>query len=236
MPAVSEPSTPEPSTSGQPIPRSSGLAGVASALLFLAAVSTSKLPGGSDTPDDVTRYFDTRSHQVTMLVSGYLLAAAGLTFAWFLVGLLQRFRAGQSWSASTAVTNTAGIATTTLLVLGGGVFVAVPAPLLFETGASPGTATVAAGTVGLGVVVISMLAAGVTIVAASAVGRRTGTLPVWNVRLGYVCGVVLVVASVLWFTMILLAVWLIATGITLSRARLEPVERSAGFRTAATTT
>jgi hypothetical protein len=208
-----------PATSAPSVSRSSGIAGIASGLLFVAAISTSKLPGGNDTPDDIVRYFGSRGHQATMLASAYLLAAAGLAFAWFLVGLLQRLRAAEGAPRpGVTFTGIGGAMVATLLVLAGGTFVALPAPLLFETGAAAGPATVAAGTVGIGVVVISMLAAGITILAASIVGSRAGTLPAWNARVGYVCGIVLVAGSVLYFSMILLPVWLIATGVTLIRS------------------
>jgi hypothetical protein len=214
---TARPMTPTASAVTSRTYRGSGFAGIASGLLFAASVSTSKLPGGSDTPDDVIRYFGTRGHQVSMVLSGYLMAGAGVAFAWFLVGLLGRLRAEDDPRRPARLfTQIAGAATATLLILAGGVFVALPAPLLFETGAKAGDATVAAGTVGLGVIVIAMLAAGVTIVTSSVLGRR-GSLPTWNVWLGGVCGVVLVVASLLWFTMLLFVLWLVATGITLAR-------------------
>jgi NAD(P)-dependent dehydrogenase (short-subunit alcohol dehydrogenase family) len=65
--------------------------------------------------------------------------------------------------------------------------------------------------------VVAMLAAATTIFAVSVSAAHSAALRRWSTRVGYVCAVVLAVGSV-GVPMLALAIWLIATGITLARS------------------
>lgn len=199
--------------------KSHGIAGIIGGLLFFGAVMSAYLPGGDRKPSDVIDYFGTVGHQASATAVGYILALAVFLFAWFFVGLARRLRAGEGTRASDAslLAAVTGVAAIAALLLAAGTLIAMSAPLLFGNQTEPGDSTVTVGWVAVGLIVVAMLPAAVAMFAASLAAGRSGTLPRWNVRVGYVCAVVLVPGSLMFSPMFALTVWLVSTGITLIR-------------------
>jgi len=213
--------------------KSHGIAGIIGGLLFFAAVMSAHLPGGDSKPSDIIDYFGTTGHQASTMVIAYVLALASFLLAWFFVGVARRLRAGEGGRASdvSLLAAITGVATVAALLLAAGALIAMSGPLLFGNQAAPGDSTVTVGWVAIGLIVVAMLPAAVAMFAISLAAGRSGALPRWNVRVGYVCAIVLAPGSLVFSPMLALTVWLVSTGITLIRP--APARAAAAVQPAA---
>jgi hypothetical protein len=196
-------------------------AGIAFGILFVVRfVAFLDTPDSDAAVSEWTDYYSDSDHRTESIVGMYLMALAGLAFAWFLMALHTRLREAEE-----------PVGFTTWLALGTGlVFVA----MLFASGAMMGA--VAAGvefgdipvpdgefarqfeSVGFGLLLLfGMFAAGVFMIAAALSSMRTALLPQWLAIAGIVSGALVLVFGVLFIPMALLVLWVVTVSIVLLR-------------------
>jgi hypothetical protein len=182
--------------------RWSPLAGVAFAVLFLAALGVSR-SGPGDTPDEVAEWYGDEGNRGSSFLVFFLLAGASLSFLWLLGALRSALvRAEGDPARWTALGFGAGVASATLLLASASLYV-TPAAVASEDEFpfDPGTANALAGA-GFMLLVSSTMAGALLVLATSIVANRTGLLPRWLALAGFV------VAPLLLFTIFFLPLFL----------------------------
>lgn len=182
--------------------RWSPLAGVAFALLFLAALGVSS-SGPGDTPDEVAEWYGDEGNRGSSFLVFFLLAGASLSFLWLLGALRSALvRAEGDPARWTALGFGAGLASATLLLASASLYV-TPAAAASEDEFpfDPSTANALTGA-GFMLLVCSTMAGALLVLATSIVANRTGLLPRWLALAGFV------VAPLLLFTIFFLPLFL----------------------------
>jgi hypothetical protein len=198
------------------------LSGIAFVVAYVVGMILVRTPDSNDPAETIAAYYAaSKSHRVEMIVSAYILIAAGLLFLWFLSSLRSRLRAaeGGEGTLSTLVFG-AGVVFVGMLSVGAVALAAVPGAISFgENGDIFGADAVqTAQSLGWGAILIGgMLSAAVMIFAASILTLRTGALPKWSAWVGILAAIALLFALV-WIPQIALLIWaLCVSGAMLAR-------------------
>jgi hypothetical protein len=207
--------------------RWSPLAGVAFAVLFLAALGVSS-SGPGDTPYEVAEWYGDEGNRGSSFLVFFLLAGASLSFLWLLGALRSALvRAEGDPARWTALGFGAGVASATLLLASASLYV-TPAAAAAEDEFpfDPSTANALAGA-GFMLLVSSTMAGALLVLATSIVANRTGLLPRWLALAGFV------VAPLLLFTIFFLPLFLwLAWVLVLSLVLIVRSARVTGWRSA----
>lgn len=208
--------------------RWSPLAGVAFAVLFLAALGVSG-SGPGDTPDEVAEWYGDEGNRGASFLVFFMLAAAALSFLWLLGALRTALvRAEGDPARWTALGFGAGVTSATLLFASASLYV-TPAASASEDQFpfDPSTANTLSNA-GFMLLTCSTMAGALLVLATSIVAYRTGLLPRWLALAGFV------VAPILLFTIFFLPLflwlaWVLVLSVVLVvRTARVPHWRSAG--------
>ena len=194
--------------------RWSPLAGVAFAVLFLAALGVSG-SGPGDTPDEVAEWYADEGNRGAAFLVFFLLAAAGLAFLWFL-GVLRSVlvRAEGDPARWTAVGFAAGVASATLLLASASLYVAPAATAGDESFAFEASTAETFSNAGFALLFSSTMAGALLVLATSIVARRTGVLPGWLALGGFVVAAILLLA-IFFLPLFVWLAWVLAVSIVL---------------------
>jgi hypothetical protein len=207
--------------------RWSPLAGVAFAVLFLAALGVSE-SGPGDTPEEVAEWYGDEGNRGASFFVFFLLAAAALSFLWLLGALRSALvRAEGDPARWTALSFGAGVASATLLLASASLYV-TPAASAAEDQFpfDPSTANALANA-GFMLLTCSAMAGALLVLATSIVAHRTGFLPRWLALAGFV------VAPILLFTIFFLPLFLwLAWVLVLSVVLVVRTARATDWRSA----
>jgi hypothetical protein len=207
--------------------RWSPLAGVAFAVLFLAALGVSE-SGPGDTPEEVAEWYEDEGNRGASFFVFFLLAAAALSFLWLLGALRSALvRAEGDPARWTALGFGAGVASATLLLASASLYV-TPAASAAEDQFpfDPSTANALANA-GFMLLTCSAMAGALLVLATSIVAHRTGFLPRWLALAGFV------VAPILLFTIFFLPLFLwLAWVLVLSVVLVVRTARATDWRSA----
>jgi hypothetical protein len=182
--------------------RWSPLAGIAFAVLFLAALGVSG-SGPGDTPEEVAAWYGDEGNRGASFFVFFLLDAAALSFLWLLGALRSALvRAEGDPARWTALGFGAGVASATLLFASASLYVTPAASAAEdEFPFDPSTAN-ALTNAGFMLLTCSAMAGALLVLATSIVAHRTGLLPRWLALAGFV------VAPILLFTIFFLPLFL----------------------------
>jgi hypothetical protein len=194
--------------------RWSPLAGVAFALLFLAALGVS-VSGPGDTPEEVTDWYADEDNRGAAFLVFFLLAAAALSFLWFL-GTLRSVlvRAEGDPARWTAVAFAAGVASATLLLASASLYVAPAATAGDEDFPFDASTAQTFENAGFTLLVSSTMAGGLLVLATSIVAHRTGLLPGWLALGGFLVAAALLFA-IFFFPLFAWLAWVLAVSVVL---------------------
>jgi hypothetical protein len=197
------------------------LSGIAFVVAYVAGMILVRTPDSSDPAETIAAYYTDKGHRVDMIISAYILIAAGLLFLWFLSCVRSRLRAAEGGPGTlSALTFGAGVVFVGLLSIGALAMAAVPGSISFgEDKSIYGADTIqAAQSLGWGAILIGgMLSAAVMIFTASVLTLRTGALPRWSAWVGILASIALLFA-VVWIPQIALLIWaLCVSGAMLAR-------------------
>ena len=208
--------------------RWSPLAGVAFAVLFLAALGVSS-SGPGDTPAEVAEWYGDEGNRGSSFLVFFLLAGASLSFLWLLGALRSALvRAEGDPARWTALGFGAGVASATLLFASASLYV-TPAAAASEDEFpfDPSTAN-AFSNAGYWLLVCSTMAGALVALATSIVAHRTGLLPRWLALAGFFVAAALLLA-VFYFPLFVWLAWMLAVSLVL----LVRTARVTGWRSGA---
>jgi hypothetical protein len=205
--------------------RWSPLAGVAFALLMLAALGVSAT-GPGNTPDEVADWYADEGNRAAAFFVFFLLTVAALAFLWFLGALRGVLvRAEGDPARWTAVAFGAGVASATLLLASASLFIS-PAASAEQEGFpfDPSTAN-ALSNAGIALLACSTMSGALVALATSIVAHRTGLLPRWLALVGFLVAPILLFA-VFFVPLFVWLAWVLAVSVVL----LVRTARVAGWR------
>jgi hypothetical protein len=194
--------------------RWSPLAGVAFAILLLAALGVS-LSGPGDTPAEVSDWYADDSNRGAAFFVFFLLVGAALVFLWFLAALRGVLvRAEGDPARWTALAFGAGVASATLLFASASLYV-TPAVTAGQDAFpfDPGTAN-ALENAGYALLLCSTMSGALVALGTSIVAHRTGLLPRWLSLAGFLVAAALLLAF-LYFPLFVWVAWVLAVSIVL---------------------
>jgi hypothetical protein len=208
--------------------RWSPLAGVAFAILVLAALGVS-LSGPGDTPAEVADWYADDSNRGAAFFVFFLLVGAALVFLWFLAALRGVLvRAEGDPARWTALAFGAGVASATLLLASASLYV-TPAVTAGQDAFpfDPSTAN-ALENAGYALLLCSTMSGALVALGTSIVAHRTGLLPRWLSLAGFLVAAALLLAF-LYFPLFVWVAWVLAVSIVL----LVRTARVTGWRSGA---
>ncbi|HXV34173.1 MAG TPA: hypothetical protein VD769_09195 [Gaiellaceae bacterium] len=194
--------------------RWSPLAGVAFAVLFLAALGVGGT-GPGETPDEVADWYADEGNRSAAFLVFFLLAGAALAFLWFL-GVLRSVlvRAEGDPARWTAVGFAAGVASATLLLASASLYVAPAATAGDDDFPFDPSAAETFTNAGFALLVSSTMAGALLVLATSIVAHRTGLLPGWLALGGFVVAAVLLFA-IFFLPLFVWLAWVLAVSVVL---------------------
>ncbi len=208
--------------------RWSPLAGVAFAILLLAALGVS-LSGPGDTPDEVADWYADDSNRGAAFFVFSLLVGAALVFLWFLAALRGVLvRAEGDPARWTALAFGAGVASATLLLASASLYVTPAVTAGQEVFPfDPSTAN-ALENAGFALLICSTMSGALVALGTSIVAHRTGLLPRWLSLAGFVVAALLLFAA-FYFPLFIWIAWVL----TVSLVLLVRTARVTGWRSGA---
>ena len=199
--------------------RTSGLAGVAYAVLFIAYGFTDNGPSQDLSNAGTQAWY--ASHSLTQwLISMAFGALAGLAAIVFTLVLRQRMTSAGDRSLAAQLVTAAGCIAAALMLAGVALYGTIPVQHLANGAALP-TPAVSRAMLGAGYAVgfvIAPLVFGLMVAAVSLLGLRHGTLPRWLAIAGFPLAA-LQLASLLFFPAWLTVLWSLVVGVTLTVRR-----------------
>lgn len=204
------------------------VAGIAFVTMFVAGMIILDAPGHDDSDDLLNDFYSQSSNRLRVIIAGYLWAAAGLAFLWFLEHLRYRLGAREGGQRElSAVMFGSGA------VFVGMLFAAAAAQnptyaISIDVFDEPQTELSRAVIphIGYGMLLYGMLAAGLTTGTTSVAILQTGVFPVWMAWVGFLVSLALLF-SLLFIPMFALTLWVLAMSIVLLR---QPEESAVAIK------
>jgi hypothetical protein len=194
--------------------RWSPLAGIAFAVLFLAALGVS-VSGPGDTPEEVAEWYADEGNRGAAFLVFFLLTAAAIAFLWFLGALRSVLvRAEGDRARWTTVAFAAGVASATLLLASASLYIAPAATAGDESFAFDPSTAETFSNAGFALLVSSTMAGALLVLATSIVAYRTGLLPAWLALGGFLVAAVLLLA-ILYVPLFVWLAWVLAVSVVL---------------------
>jgi hypothetical protein len=201
--------------------RKSGLIGVVFAVTYTVGLFLDNGPAQKLADAQTDAWYG--SHSLGLwLVSSAIIAVAGLCALGFSLVLSRRV-AGSDAGATGSLLSGAGAVAAALVMVGAGLFGAIPAQHAFNHAPLPTAATsrVMLGAAYAMIVLVAPLAFGVMMFCVSLLALRNRTLPRWLAVAGFPLAVLQLANAVA--PMVTLVLWSILTGVTLAVRRPAPV-------------
>jgi hypothetical protein len=194
------------------------LTGVAFVAVFVAGVLMNNAPNPDESNATWTSYFADRGHQALITISGFILVASGLLLLAFLTTVWQRVAAARRPAVSNPLPVIAAGVSAAAIMVGGVAQAVVTGSIIFGSQAEPGPDTLRlAADLGFPIILVAgMSAAALSIAALSIQAYSARVFGPRLLTLGEVVGVGLL-ASVFFFPMVLLPIWVVAMTIVLLR-------------------
>jgi hypothetical protein len=193
------------------------LGGAAYAILFIVGVivGSAGQPDTGSAPEKLIRYYSDSGHRDRIFIGWILVVLGVFFFLWFLASLRQTLLRLEPGGFLTAVTSIGGIVYAALTLVGWALQTAIKTmsddtyrhtvyPGLIHAADDAGYVLHATGGIGAGTMMIG----------ASLVALRAGTVASWLGWVGVAAGVI-ALASIAFFPMILIAVWLLVVSVGL---------------------
>jgi hypothetical protein len=189
--------------------------------LYAAATFLPSLPEGALSDRQVLALIEDTGSRSLVIVAGVLYPAAGLALLPFLAGLVALLRneeqaqPGVPRGQSADVVWGAGLLYIAMLMVAGSLFGAYATGVAVGELAVPTDATLVRvlSDLGFGILLLpGLFAAAAMVLATSLAGRRSGTLPVWLTRSGFVIAPLLLLGAA-WAPQFLVPLWCIAVAI-----------------------
>jgi hypothetical protein len=198
------------------------VSGIAFVVLLVVGFSLLNLPSGDDSAAKIAKFYNDDGNRAQLIIGGYLMILAGVFFFWFLASLRSRLLAAEGAPGRlTAIAFGSGLVFNAMVMLAGAVFISVAGNIAFgdEKFVSVEAARLQPE-LGYPIFLIAGAFAAIAMVdAASVLIVRTRALPAWIGWFGFVTALVLL-ASFLFFPILLLLLWVLFVSIAL--LRLEP--------------
>jgi hypothetical protein len=198
------------------------IAALAFAVFYIAALfGVMDLPEEADSDAAVLATYTDSGKRAGLTIGVYLLAAAGLSFVWFLASLRERLRRDAVGTALPTIAFAGGLVYVAMLFTAGAAFGVLPLAIgvgeLESETVDPALARVL---VQLGFTILliyGLLAASVMVLAVSLAALKTGALPRWIAIAGFVVAPLLLLGPI-YMPQLLVPLWSIAAGVGLARA------------------
>jgi len=208
--------------------RLAAASGIAFVALFVAAAFVLDIPGHDDSEEIVNAFYADSGNRARVLIAAYLLAAAGLSFLWFLAHLRGKLSAAEGEPATlSAVTFASGVVFVAMLFAGAAAqspTYAFSVDLFDEPQSELTRATIPHQ--GYSMLIFGLLAVALTVASTSLAIIRTRVYPPWLAWLGFAVAVLLLF-GLLFLPMLALIVWVLAVSVVLLRSdNARPVLRS----------
>ena len=211
------------------IERFAGLGAIAYVVLFIVGciLAFEGSPEGDDSPAEFISYFGDSGNRDKIALGWALVLLGVFFFLWFLSALRQLLRDIDGDGFLTTLATIGGALYAALTLAGISVWTAIATmsddtfrdqvfPGIIHAGNDAGYVLHASGGIGAG----SMM------IAASLAVSRAGLIPRWAGIVGIVFGVI-ALASIMFFPMLLIALWLLVAGFLLFRATGRPATGAA---------
>ena len=200
---------------------STAIAAILFALLYGASLfGVMDLPEGGDSDQDVLAAFADSDNRTGLIVGTYLLAAAGLSFLWFLASLRATVRRHEETSRLSTLVLAGGVVYVVMLFAAGASFGVLPLAVAVDeisvAQIDPDLARVLVNLGFVSLLVYGLMAAAAMVLAASIAGLRTGMLPRWLAWAGLPVAVLLLLGPT-YMPQLLVPIWAVAVGIALDR-------------------
>jgi hypothetical protein len=194
------------------------LTGIAFAVLFVAGWLIVNLPDDNASNTVWTNYFADRGHRVAVVVSAYLILAAGLCLLTFLTTLWTRIVSAQSLRAINPLGVVAAGVAAACIVVGATVEASVSGSMIFGSMPEPGADTLRLvfATMFPIIAVAGMIAASLSVATLSIQAYGAGVLGRTLLTLSLIVAVGLL-ASVFFIPMALLPIWAVIMSVVLVR-------------------
>ena len=205
-------------------PRAAGVAGLAFAALFVAALAALRgHPGAHADAREIAAWYLDHDSRNLALVGLYLVPFAGIAFLWFVAVI--RSQVGELEDRLFATVLGSGLLFVAMLFAAAAAAAAPLASVRFQDAPAPSPDAVGfARALGYTLLyVYGVRAAAVFVLVTSTIGLRTGTMPRWLVVVGYATGLVLLF-SVAFFKAVLLLfpAWVAVLSVVILASRLRP--------------
>jgi hypothetical protein len=210
---------------------SAALAAILFALFYGASLfGVMDLPEGVDTDQSVLRAYAESGNRTGLIVGVYLLAAAGLSFLWFLGSLRDAVRRHEeSTSRLSTLVLAGGLVYVVMLFGAGASFGVLPlAVAVDEISVAQIDPTLARVLVNFGFVlllVFGLAAAAAMVLVASIAALRTGVLPRWLAWAGLPLAALLLLGP-MYMPQLLVPIWAVTVGIVLARSPVPATSRA----------
>jgi hypothetical protein len=198
--------------------RRTALSAAVFVIAFVVGLLLVNNPDTNSPASTFTRYYENSGNRVHLVVAAALLSLAAL--AWMVVVTGLRERIGDGVPARLAAMSAA--ATAALLGVCGTLVAVIPAAMTFASAPAPGADVARYVPIAgyLGLTFFAMPAAALTVTCISLAALRTATLPPWLAYAGFAVSLLLL-ASVEFFPMLGLVLWVAATAVVLARRPLR---------------
>ena len=207
------------------LPRLTPISGLAGIACIIGGLAADAAPTSSWPDDRITGWYAT--HGMThWLLSACLLALGAPFLLIFTADLAARLADRGAGRVSTAVVAGAGITWAATLLVGAGLYAAVPAAITFAQAPapSPDISRYFLGSAYGVLVMFSAFAAAMLAAATSLTALRYRTLPRWLALTGLPASILMLANA--WLPMAVITLWYAATSITLTISHQAPVHRS----------
>jgi hypothetical protein len=199
--------------------RQTSAAGAVFVAAFVAGLMLVNNPDGDSSPATFAAWYASRGHRVHLILAAILLSLAGLAWIVFVSGLRDRLPEN---AAVGRIAGACAAATSAMLGVAGTMVAAIPAAMSIGGTPAPGVdlerllphAAYAALTL------FAMPAVALTLVVVSVAALRTGALPA-ALAWGGIATAVVLLASLEFFPMIALVLWVAAASVVLARRPLR---------------
>lgn len=200
---------------------SAALAAILFALAYGASLfGVMDLPEGADSDQGVLGAFADSSNRTGLIVGAYLLAAAGMSFLWFLASVRDALNRYDEASRISTFVLAGGLVYVVMLFVAGASFAVLPLAVAVDeisvAQIDPGVARMLVNFGFVALLVYGLISAAAMVLATSLAALRTPFLPRWLAWAGLPLAALLLLGPT-YMPQLLVPIWTIAVGIALAR-------------------